>query len=449
MPSSRQKTSHPTKLRHPRPNHSWTGWLLFLGVMQGIVGCAAFSNPLSDGVPVNRVPPQFLAKPKEEQVSVPLNLLQKKQETEIRIYPGAILGVFIEGILGEPKQPPPVQLGDGRLPPSIGYPVVVRDDGTISLPLLDPIKVEGMSASEAEKEIIKTLTDKGFMAEKTRVIITLQRENQNHILVLRQDAGGVTFSGGLSNTKRGTGFPLDLPNSESDVATALTRTGGLPGLDANNEVIVLRRNRKDGKFPEIMPDMRAIAKDRSGQMAQNFGFQVARIPLRLKPGEPLPFTQDDVTLNAGDIVFIDSRDTEVYYVGGIIPPNEIILPRDYDLDVVEAVAQARGALFNGALGGNNFTGQFIAAGIGQPSPSQLSVVRRIPTVGEIRIRVDLNKAARDPRERLIVMPGDILILQETLGEAFARYMTSAISFSGFSTILRTPTSAITGSSRFP
>ncbi len=432
-----------------RPCQPWTGWLMFLVLLYGVVGCAAFSNPIADGVPANRVPPQFLAKPKEEQVSVPLNLLQKKQDTDIRIYPGAILGVFVEGILGEPKQPPPVQVGDGRLPPSIGYPVVVREDGTISLPLLDPINVSGKTAAEAEKLIVKTLTDRGFLADKTRVIITLQRENQNHILVLRQDAGGVTFSGGLSNTKRGTGFPLDLPNSESDVASALTRTGGLPGLDATNEVIVLRRNKKHEQFPTIMPDMKAIARDKSGKLANQFGFHVARIPLRLKPGEELPFTQDDVTLQSGDIVFIDSRDTETYYVGGIIPPNEIVLPRDYDLDVVEAIAQARGALFNGALGGNNFTGQFIAAGIGQPSPSQLSVIRRIPTVGEIRIRVDLNKAARDPRERLIVMPGDILILQETLGESFTRYMTSVISFSGFSTILSTPTSAITGSSRFP
>jgi hypothetical protein len=33
----------------------------------------------------------------------------------------------------------------------------------------------------------------------------------------------------------------------------------------------------------------------------------------------------------------------------------------------------------------------------------------------------LNRALRDPRERILVQPGDVLILQEMSGEAVARY----------------------------
>jgi hypothetical protein len=41
----------------------------------------------------------------------------------------------------------------------------------------------------------------------------------------------------------------------------------------------------------------------------------------------------------------------------------------------------------------------------------------------VPIRVDLRKALRDPRERILVQPGDMLILQEKPCEAVARYLT--------------------------
>lgn len=439
----------PRRCRFPR----WPAWGL-LWLLPVLSGCASLSNPVAHGVPVSRLPDQFKAKPRLEQITIPLNLLERPREEQFRIQKGAILGVFIEGVLGEPRQPVPVQLdpSGGRLPPSLGYPVVVREDGKISLPFVKPIPVDGLTVAEAEEKIRRILVEEEkIITDKNRVIVTLQREAQNRVTVIRQDAGGVTFGGGLTNTKRGTGFALDLPVSESDVLTALTRTGGLPGVDANNEVIILRGLKPGEKpmDPTVMPDLRKIFKDPTGKLAQEMGLKISRIPLRLRPGEDIPFTREDVVLNNGDIVFIETREAEVFYVGGILPPGEFPLPQNYDLDVVTAIAQVRGPLFNGALGGNNFTGQFIAAGVGQPSPTNLTVIRRIPGAGEIRIRVDLAKAARDPRERLIIMPGDILILQETFGEALARYITSNFAFGFFSDVLRTPTSVINASGRLP
>ena len=49
------------------------------------------------------------------------------------------------------------------------------------------------------------------------------------------------------------------------------------------------------------------------------GAQVVRIPLRLPPDEPPPFRPEDVVLQTGDIVFIEARDTEVFYTGGLLP----------------------------------------------------------------------------------------------------------------------------------
>lgn len=430
-------------------------WLLVVALLAPWAsGCAALTNPVSRGIPPKRLDPKFLAKSREEQVPLPLNLLQRRQDEKERILPGAIVGVFIDNVLGGTKDsPPPVQAASegSKLPPSIGYPVVVRDDGTISLPYVDPIDVKGLTAAEAEKKVRQTLLDKGVITPQNRCIVTLQRQNSNRILVVRQDSGGVTFgSDGLNNTKRGTGYSLDLPESESDIATALTRTGGLPGLDAFNEVFVVRPLEGRGeKFPTVMPDLKGIARDPTGGAAKEFGYSLIRIPLRMKPGEPLNFTQKDVVLRTGDIVYIEARDAELFYTGGIIPPKQYVLPRDYDLDVLEAMALVGAPFFNGAIGSNNFTGNFIQPGLGQPSPTDLAIIRRIPNVGEIVIRVDLAVATRDPRERVIIMPGDVLILQETLGEAFVRYVTQITSLGGFFQILQTPSAQITGSARFP
>jgi hypothetical protein len=143
-----------------------------------------------------------------------------------------------------------------------------------------------------------------------------------------------------------------------------------------------------------------------------------------------------VILKSGDILFIESRDTEVYYTGGLLPVGEFLLPRDYDLDVLEAVTQSRGPLFNGGVNFNNLAGTITTNGIGAPSPSLLTVIRKTPHCGQIVIRVDLNRAAVDPRERILVQPGDFLILQETMGESLTRYLTQRFTFNFLGTIIR-------------
>ena len=65
----------------------------------------------------------------------------------------------------------------------------------------------------------------------------------------------------------------------------------------------------------------------------------------------------------------------------------------------------------------------IQPGIGGPSPSCLTVLRRAPDGTSVPIRVDLNRAMRDSRERILVHAGDVLILQEKPSESFSRYMT--------------------------
>jgi hypothetical protein len=111
-----------------------------------------------------------------------------------------------------------------------------------------------------------------------------------------------------------------------------------------------------------------------------------RIPLRVRPGEPLNIRPEDVILQEGDIIYIAAREADVFYTGGLLPAGEYTLPRDTDLDVLEAIMRVGGALNSGGLSTINITGSLIIPGIGFPSPSLASVIRRTPDGGQVVIR---------------------------------------------------------------
>ena len=114
-----------------------------------------------------------------------------------------------------------------------------------------------------------------------------------------------------------------------------------------------------------------------------------------------------------------------------------MLPRDYDLNVIQAILQVRGPLVNGAFSQSNLSGQIIPRGIGEPSPSLLTVLRPTPGGGQVAIRVNLNRALRDPHENILIQPGDVLVLQEAPSEALVRYFTQVFDFTFIWQAIRT------------
>jgi protein involved in polysaccharide export with SLBB domain len=404
-------------------------------------GCAALTNPVANGIPVRRLPPELLMAPdREEMRTIPLSLLKQTPPEVYRLAANDVLGIYIDGVLPEtwPNQPPsnppvyfpsqfdPLSRG---LPPAVGFPIPIQYNGTVSLPLIEPVPVQGKSIIEAEAAIRDAYLRKGILrAGRERIIVTLMQPRQTRVVVIRQEVGGfnTTAVAGLasySTNKRGTGHVVNLRAYENDVLTALADTGGLPGLDAYDEIIIFKRAEGHGA---LVPMLESLPLGKSPLAVADLCPRVIQIPTRLPCGQPMPFRPEDVILDNGDVVFLEARDVDLFYTGGLLPAGEYALPRDHDLDVVEAVTLVKGTLINGAFGGNNLNGLLIQPGMGNPSPSLLTVLRRMPGGGQVPIRVDLNRALRDPRERIKVQAGDVLILQETPGEAVARYFTQAI-----------------------
>jgi protein involved in polysaccharide export with SLBB domain len=307
-----------------------------------------------------------------------------------------------------------------------GFPVPVSDAGTITLPQLAPINVKGKTAAEVEKLIIEAASGKTggpeiIKADAARVTVQLLKKREYTVTVVREDLQPTVATGiggtVIGTTRRGNGFTLKLPAGQNDVLHALNQTGGLPGLEAKDEIIIERA---------------AFASDPArGRM---------RIPLRIYPEQTLNVCEADVILNDGDVIKIETRDTsqDVFYVAGVAGSRPFQLPRDYDLDVIQALVTAGAPLANGGFTQNAFVAQAVNTGLGQPSPSLLTVLRQAGPGRQIPIRVDLNLALQDPRERIRVLPGDILVMQERPGEAVARYVTQTVRLNTAAQLVRAP-----------
>ena len=105
-----------------------------------LTGCTALFSPI-DTIPAARVPAQFLAEPQANKRPIDVARLRQVKPEFYTLDADDVLGVFVEGVLGNFEETPPVNIPppDSDLPPAIGFPVPVREDGTMSLPSIKPI----------------------------------------------------------------------------------------------------------------------------------------------------------------------------------------------------------------------------------------------------------------------------------------------------------------------
>lgn len=416
------------------PPHQIANRLLASLVVVLLSGCTTIFSPLS-GIPAHRLPPQFLAAPKNNLIPIDIARLRQPPPEQHLLDARDILGIYVEGVLGKEDEAPPVHFPDQQvdLPPSIGFPIPVREDGTVSLPLVPAIDVRGKTVRQVEDLIRKAyIIDRQILQPgKDRIIVTLMRARTVTVIVIRED--GVNLNDRRSRdlgrdqfARVGEGQVLELPIYQNDVLHALAETGGLPGLDAKNEVRILRGRLADAQQRD------AFVQQFYAQQAMDPCMcppplpddpSIIRIPLRLPPGEVPTFDPRDVILEDGDIISIESRDREVFYTGGLLPGGEHQLPRDYDLDIMGAMSIAGVGVSSpgniGGLSGGGGGGGGLVRGIGGVPPGNLFVLRKTPCNGQVVIKIDLARALEDPRSRILVQPGDTLILRyKPLEEVF-------------------------------
>lgn len=417
--------------------------IVLLSMTTFATGCTTIT-----GVPVSRVPRELLyQEEKDDFQDISLLRLRQDPPETYALGPGDVLGVYIKGVLGDEDQLPPVHYPeDSNIPPAVGYPTPVREDGTLSLPIIRPVLVEGLSLVEATNKVREAYTGgpAPILPPESQVDITMIRRRTVRVLVIREESGGAA-----DITKRGTGHVVDLPAYENDVLHALSETGGMPGIDAENQVLVYRGMFEEGKnYDEIINNARmSNCLDCQDECFCNESPlpdppTVTRIPLRYHPSHPPDFDKEDILLGDGDILIIRSRDKETFYTAGMLGGGEHLLPRDKDLDVVGAIAVAGGPLGNfgsgvGGLGGQGGGGGRGGGGRGgYCQPTEVLLIRELPCGNQITMKIDLNKALQNKSERVLVQPNDVIMLRYTLTEEIGNVLLSMIQlnflFNGFS-----------------
>ncbi len=406
------------------------------------VGCHAITD-VHKSIPANRLPCELCTPPREGQTVFPFTALGQEKPTAHVIGAGDQLSIYIFGVIPPGVDETPVlqrtqPINQRYYPPhgsvvgsTTGLPVEVDHTGGVELPLVGRVELSGLTIPEATEVIKKAYRDKQITKIETeRVHVSLITARVHRIVVLREDTPSTSVQlvkpGQVDHIHRGSADVVDLPVYENDLLHALAVTGGLPGTDAAREIWIFKRSG--------LQDPHAICAEELQARTANFvegeagNSQVVRIPLTGCPGEGLPFSQADVQLDDGDVVYVPRRE-EYFYIGGLVGGAKIPLPRDEDIDVIEAVALANGSV-GGPLGQS---GQALAAG--RPGhvvrPTRVIILREMPDGRQLPIRVDLARAMTDQKERILIQPNDVVMLQFKPGQAVFNSVLNTLNFSVF------------------
>lgn len=221
-----------------------------------------------------------------------------------RLDDGDTLAIVVDGVLGDFGDAPihmPTSKNSEILP-GIGYPVLVRN-GAVALPLIDPVNVRGLTASQAQKKISNTYRREKILKHDNRVMATLLRKRTVSVTVVHDDvdALGSRLNPGLAalyQTPRKKVSTVSLPADRARLLDALS--AAVVDLDSEQVVRVLKEHRR--------------------------------------------------SLREGEVVNVKSPPNQFFFAGGLLNSGQYALPRDRPLNAMQAMAIAGGS-FNSTRGG--------------------------------------------------------------------------------------------------
>ncbi|MEO1617650.1 MAG: polysaccharide biosynthesis/export family protein, partial [Planctomycetota bacterium] len=375
----------------------WTS-ITTLILLCSTTGCHLVSSA-KHAIPAHRLDPGLFDCPREKMVPISYAALGQDRPVEHLIGPGDTLSAYIFGVFPANEDESPVQqrtqaVNQRYYPPrgtevgpSTGLPIRVNDRGTIDLPLIGQVSIAGKTIAEGIEVIRKAYRDKEVLKEGNEQInLSLVIPRVRRIVVLREDTPNTSVAlvppEANNEIHRGSGQVIDLPIYENDVLHALAATGGLPGTDAAREIYVVRREAAQNN---AFMNANLLQTLSSGAAGVAVNPNIIRIPLAVQPCDMTTILPEQVILHDGDVVFVPRRN-EYFVTGGLLPGARIALPRDEDIDVIEAIAMATGSA-GGPLG-------LSGAAIANARPgyireaTRVLVLRKLGDGRQITIRVD-------------------------------------------------------------
>jgi polysaccharide biosynthesis/export protein len=301
------------------------------------------------------LPPQYLAPPPKSAQHLDLSVLSGRNGNSEFIGAGDTVEVSIA--TGVESGPTPKWM------------LRVSDQGMLDVPLVGPVPIQGIAATDAESRIRDESIRRGvYISPKVTVVVAQPRTFR------------ITIAGAVNEP--GT---YELPASGCDVLAALAKAKGL-SVDADTSVEV--RHPASGLnvlAANEVPDVNGVV-----QASSQSGYGES---LRLDISQPQAIAPSKLQLHDGSVVMVLRQPKRRVNVDGLVKtPKSIDMPED--LTLLDAVAQA---------GGTTLT---IA--------DRVQIVRRVDHQSNpVVISASLRKARNGMSDNLLLAPGDIVSVEET------------------------------------
>jgi polysaccharide export outer membrane protein len=279
----------------------------------------------------------------------------------------------------------------------------VANTGTITLPMIGPVPVAGLEPFEAGEGVELLAIERG-----------IYRQPQVNVEVVKKAVNRVTVLGKVKEPG-----VHELPRGGTDVLTALAAAGGL--TEEAGTVVEIRRQ-TTGPLTDLPADASPGADSATEEEIQLAAFQEAsgaRSPAFAPPPAPNPATrpmpnrppaagtlqvdlanpqqlaEQRLQLGDGDVVHVFPRPERMVYVGGLVrQPGQYEIPRNQDMDLLQAIQ--------------------MAGDKSSPVADKVVVIRQVSGRAEpIVIETRLSKAKENGRENIRLAAGDVVSVEQT------------------------------------
>lgn len=185
--------------------------------------------------------------------------------------------------------------------PDFSTTAPVGDDGTITVPLVGPVHIAGLSAQEASSKVAAALRDGQFLVNPQVTILVSQNHSQQ-----------VSVLGDVRNPSR---FAIE---SRTTIFDLLAQAGGI--TDTGGDVVyIIRSDGGGGHVTRLAVDLKGLGDG----------------------SDFLPTT----TLRAGDVIFVPHA-SHFYIYGEVTSPNMYKLERG--MTVLQAISRSGGITQRGS-----------------------------------------------------------------------------------------------------
>lgn len=289
---------------------------------------------------------------------VDLSRLASAQGGSQTIGPGDLLEVEISASLNKDDQ--------------FAVSTRVMEDGSATVSDIGTVQLAGLEPSAAESLLRTEFMNKGFYRNPV-VTVSFKHKKMNYVRVL-----GAVKKPGLH----------ELPPNASDIVSALAAAEGLAENAGENVEV---RN------PAIAFDSRPLVAGVDGpysavsRTSESSGMKTYTVSLT----SAATTVGNKYTVEDGGVVMVEKRDPAPIHVGGLVnEAGEFEIPVGKPLTVLKAIQ--------------------LAGGPSNQLADKVFVIRPLAKDGEkALIQVSLRKAKRNPKEDILLGPGDSVLVEHT------------------------------------